>query len=183
MSMISPFLNHLLASESWARDALKPFAGQIVEVRPSPLPPLRLAIRDDGLVGPAGEGAPALVITLKPDAPAAMLRGQDHFLHAIEVSGNAKLADAVMLLARNLRWDVEEDLSRVLGDVAAHRLAGAARDFAAWQADAARRLSGPLAEYFTVESGLLASRAELESFAAAAAKLRDDLERLEQRVR
>ena len=36
---------------------------------------------------------------------------------------------------------------------------------------------------FTMLSGLLASRAELESFATAAAKLRDDVERLEQRVR
>ena len=104
-------------------------------------------------------------------------------MHAVEVSGNAKFADAVMLLARNLRWDYEEDLSRVLGDVAAHRIAGTARDLAAWQADAGRRLAESLADYFTAESGLLASRAELESFAAAAARLRDDLDRLEQRVR
>jgi len=181
--MITSFLNHMLGSEAWAREALAPFAGQIVEIRPTPLPPLRLAIREDGLVASAGEGEPALVVTLKAEAPAAFLRGQEHFLHAVEVAGNAKLADAVMLLARNLRWDVEEDLSRVVGDVAAHRLAGAARDFAAWQADAARRLADSLSEYFTAESGLLASRAELESFSAAAAKLRDDLERLEQRVR
>jgi ubiquinone biosynthesis protein UbiJ len=176
-------LNHLLAGEPWAREALAPFAGQIVEIRPSLLPPLRLAIREDGLLERAADGEPALVITLKPDAPAALLRGKDHFLHAVEVSGNAKLADAVMLLARNLRWDFEEDLSRVVGDVAAHRVAGAARDFAAWQADAARRIAESLADYFTAESGLLASRADLEGFAAAAARLRDDLERLEQRVR
>jgi ubiquinone biosynthesis protein UbiJ len=104
-------------------------------------------------------------------------------MHAVEVSGNAKLADAVMLLARNLRWDYEDDLSRVFGDIAAHRIAGVARDLAAWQADIGRRLAGSLADYLTAESGLLASRAELESFAAAAARLRDDLERLEQRVR
>jgi len=176
-------LNHLLAAEPWAREALAPFAGQIVEIRPPFVPPLRLAILEDGLLAMASEGEPALRITLKPDAPAALLRGPEHFMHAVEVSGNAKLADAVMLLARNLRWDYEEDLSRVVGDVAAHRIAGTARDFAAWQADAGRRLAESLADYFTAESGLLASRAELESFAAAAARLRDDLERLEQRVR
>jgi ubiquinone biosynthesis protein UbiJ len=181
--MIHGAINHLLAAELWAREALMPFAGQIVEIRPAPLPPLRLVIREDGLVGRAPEGEPALVITLKPEAPAALLRGKEHFLHAVEVSGNAKLADAVMLLARDLRWDFEEDLSRLVGDIAAHRIAGAARDFAAWQADAARRMAESLSDYFTVESGLLASRAELESFAAAAARLRDDLERLEQRVR
>ena len=181
--MIEAGLNHLLQGEPWAREALAPFAGQIVEIRPAFLPPLRLAIVEGGLVGTAAEGEPALVVTLKPDAPAALLRGEEHFMHAVEVSGNARLADAVMLLARNLRWDYEEDLSRVFGDVAAHRIAGAARDLAAWQADAGRRLAGSLADYLTAESGWLASRAELESFAAAAARLRDDLERLEQRVR
>jgi ubiquinone biosynthesis protein UbiJ len=181
--MLEHPLNHLLAGEAWARDALKPFAGQIVEIRPAPLPPLRLVVREDGLLDRAPDGEPALVITLKPEAPAAFLRGKEHFLHAVEVSGNAKFADAVMLLARDLRWDFEEDLSRVVGDIAAHRIAGAVRDFAAWQGDAGRRVVESLADYFTVESGLLARRAELESFAAAAARLRDDLERLEQRVR
>jgi ubiquinone biosynthesis protein UbiJ len=181
--MIERALNHLLSGEPWAREALMPFAGQVVEIRPPVLPPLRLAIREDGLLQRATDGEPALVITLKSDAPAALIRGKEHFLHAVEVSGNARLADAVMLLARNLRWDFEEDLSRVVGDIAAHRLAGAARDFAAWQADAARRIAESLSDYFTAESGLLASRTDLDSFAAAAAKLRDDLERLEQRVR
>jgi ubiquinone biosynthesis protein UbiJ len=38
-----------------------------------------------------------------------------------------QLAAEVAWLADNLRWDIEEDLSRVLGDVPAHALAQAAR--------------------------------------------------------
>ncbi len=177
-------LNHLLAAEPWAREKLAPFAGEIVEVHAAPFPALRLAVQDGGLLGAATGDAPAaLVITLKPDAPAALLRGGEHFMHAVEVSGNAKLADAVMLLVRNLRWDYEEDLSRVVGDVAAHRLADAARGFAAWQKDAAERLAEAFADYATEESRLLVRRAELDALAGAAARLRDGVERLEQRIR
>jgi ubiquinone biosynthesis protein UbiJ len=177
-------LNHLLAAEPWAREKLAPFAGEVVEIQAPPFPALRFSIQEDGsLTSAASEATPSLVITLKPDAPAALLRGEEHFMHAVEVAGNAKLADAVMLLVRNLRWDYEEDLSRVVGDVAAHRLADAARGFAAWQKDAAQRLAEAFADYATEESRLLVRRAELDALAGAAARLRDGVERLEQRIR
>lgn len=145
---------------------------------------MRLAIAEGGRVKPAAPEAQAsLRILVKPEAPAALLRGKEHFLHAIEVTGNARLADEVMVLARNLRWDYEEDLSRFVGDVAAHRLAGAARDFLAWQADSARRLASSFAEYATEEKKLVLGRDELDSFAQAISRLRDGVERLEQRVR
>ena len=123
------------------------------------------------------------MLTLKPQAPAALLRGHEHFLREIDVSGNARLADTVMLLARHLRWDFEEDLSRLFGDVAAHRMAEAARGFATWQADAARRLGEALSDYLAGESRLLIQRPELQGLARDAAALRDGVERLEQRMR
>jgi ubiquinone biosynthesis protein UbiJ len=177
-------LNHLLTAEPWAREKLVPFAGEVVELRAPPFPALRFSIQEDGsLTRATSEAMPSLVITLKADAPAALLRGEEHFMRAVEVSGNAKLADAVMLLVRNLRWDFEEDLSRVVGDVAAHRLAGAARGFAAWQKDAAQRLAEAFADYATEESRLLVRHAELDALAGEAARLRDGVERLEQRIR
>ena len=88
-------------------------------------------------------------------------------------------------LARELETlldDAEEQLSRWVGDVAAHRLAGAARTLAELNTDAARRLAEGLIEYALEERRLLVSRAELEAHAAAGARLRDALQRLEERV-
>jgi ubiquinone biosynthesis protein UbiJ len=181
---LAAVLNHLLVSEPWAREQLVSFPGETVELRAPPFPALRFSIQEDGSLARAtSEATPSLVITLKADAPAALLRGEEHFMRAVEVSGNAKLADAVMLLVRNLRWDFEEDLSRVVGDVAAHRLSNAARGFAAWQKDAAQRFAEAFADYATEESRLLVRRAELDALAGAAARLRDGVERLEQRIR
>ena len=39
---------------------------------------------------------------------------------AVDISGNARLATEILALLRYLRWDVEEDLSRIFGDVIAH---------------------------------------------------------------
>jgi ubiquinone biosynthesis protein UbiJ len=175
------FLNRLLEREEWARRKLAPFAGDAVELRPPLLPPARLTILEDGRVRPGGE-APALTIVIKPDALAALGRGEEHLLRAVEISGNARLAAEVVHLVRHLRWDVEEDLSRVVGDAAAHRLANTARAFAAWQGDAARRLVESFAAYATDEKDVLVRRAQLEAHAAEVAALRDALERLGQRI-
>jgi ubiquinone biosynthesis protein UbiJ len=99
------------------------------------------------------------------------------------VAGDERLAAAVMTLLRHLRWDAEEDLSKLLGDVAAHRLVGLARGLAAWQADAARRLAGTLADYAVEEKRLLVSKADFETFASDVSRLRDAVERLEKRAR
>lgn len=174
-------LNRLLAAEPWARERLAPFAGETLELRAAPLPALRLAVAEGGTIQ-AGTAEPSLTMTLKPELLVALARGEEHALRAVDVQGNGRLAAEVLVLARHLRWDVEEDLSRVFGDVVAHRLAGAARAFAAWHVDAAQRLGGALVDYVTDEKPLLVRRAELETFAEPLTRLRDALARLEKRL-
>lgn len=174
-------LNHLLRAEPWARERLAPFAGEIVEIDAPPLPALRLTIAEGGGVEPGGARA-GLVVRVSPAIVAGLARGEEHALRSVEVSGNARLASEVMVLARHLRWDFEEDLSRLFGDVAAHRLAAAARALAAWHVDAARRISAALADYATEERRLLVRRDEFAALGADVARLRDALERLDKRV-
>ena len=173
-------LNRLLESEPWARERLAPFAGECVELRAPMLPAVRFAIVEGGRVAPGGE--PSLRIALRPGALAGLARGEDHFMREVDIEGNARLAQEVLHLARHLRWDFEEDLSKVFGDAAAHAMAGAVRSFAAWQVDAARRLGEGIMEYALEESRLLAPRAQFAAFAGEVVRLRDALERLEKRL-
>src|SRR4051812_7122306 len=176
-------LNHLLAREDWARNKLAPFAGEVVELRLPPMPALRLAITQGGLAATAEAGAETtLTLSGKPGLLAALSKGEEHVMRAVEISGNARLATEILELLRYLRWDVEEDLSRVVGDVVAHRVVGTARQFAAWQADAGRRLAENVMEYAIEERRLVVAREEFDAFAAEVAALRDDLDRLQQRV-
>ena len=175
-------LNRLLEAEPWARERLAPFAGMTVELRAPPLPSLRFVILPGGTLEAGGDD-PKLTLTVRPDALPALLQSEEHFVRSVDVAGDERLAAAVMLLMRHLRWDAEEDLSRLVGDVAAHRLVGLARGFAAWQADAARRLAESLRDYAVEEKRVLVATAEFSHFSAEVARLRDAIDRLEKRVR
>jgi ubiquinone biosynthesis protein UbiJ len=187
MLLETPFaaaLNHVLRSEAWARERLAPFAGQTVEIRPAFLPALRFSISSEGLVDPAAPSQPSdLRIVIRSEAPAAALKGEEALLRAVDVTGDAKLAEAVMALVRHLRWDYEEDLSRVFGDVVAHRMGEGLRALAAWAPDTAQRFAESFAGYATDEAKLVLGRPELERFAAEVSELRDAVERLEARIK
>ena len=176
-------LNRLLESESWARERLAPFCGETVALRSPPLPELRLRIIEGGWTAPAEPGAQvSLALTIGPGTVFALPRGADLAMQEVEVTGNTRLADEVLFLARYLRWDIEEDLSRVLGDALAHRLVGDARRFAAAVADSAGRVAGALMDYAVEERGLVTRRDEHQALAEANARLYEAIERLEKRI-
>jgi ubiquinone biosynthesis protein UbiJ len=178
-------LNRLLEGETEARARLAAFSGSVIEVRAPLVPALTFSILPGGRIEAGGE-QPALVMSLKPGFLAALAKGEDYLMREVEVSGDSRLAAEVLGLIAHLREAapdiVEENLSRVFGDIAARRMAGAARDFLAWQADAAGRVAAAFADYATEESRLLVARPEHASFAAEVARLRDALERLEKRI-
>jgi ubiquinone biosynthesis accessory factor UbiJ len=156
-------LNQLLERERWARERLERFAGRSAELRAPLLPPLRLTVGADGRIEPGGP-EPEAIVTLDG------------------VSGTGEFADELRYLAKHLRWDAEEELSRVFGDVAAQRIGDAVRALARWQLDATRRVGEALADYATAESGALVRRTELADFAAEVERLRAAIERLERRL-
>jgi ubiquinone biosynthesis protein UbiJ len=72
-------------------------------------------------------------------------------MRGARIAGAADFAEALGSVLRKLDWDAEEDLSRVVGDIAAHRIVKTAGGFAAAQAEAARRLADNFAEYLRYE--------------------------------
>ena len=123
-----------------------------------------------------------LTLTIKPGALPHLLSGSDALLQHVDISGNADLASTVQFLFRNLKWDAEEDLSKLIGDIAARRIAAAGRDFFAWQKDALLRTGQNFAEYWTEEQPLLARPEEVARFSRDVETLRDDVTRLEARL-
>ena len=141
------------------------------------------AVGTEGLlVASLPEAEPSLTLTVRPGALAALARGVDHALREVDVAGNARLATEVLFLARHLRWEAEEDLSRVFGDALAHRMVGDARRLAQGLAEAGCRVAGTLIDYAVEERRLAVRREEHDALARDNARLRDALERLEKRV-
>lgn len=183
-------INHLLGQAAWTREKLRGFAGQCVRIEWSP--PVLAAvsvmfeIAPDGLLAVplAGvDSVAAVSIVLPSDTPLLVLRGQEALLRETRISGSAEFAETLGYVLRHLRWDAEEDLARVVGDIAAHRLVGGATAFAAWQRDKLTALAENLGEYLTEERPAIVRRPASADFAAGVAAVQADLERLAQRLR
>ena len=176
-------LNHLLDQQVWAREKLRAHAGRIIEFRSPPLPSTQLRVDEAGRVTAAPQADSDLVVTVKPGVVPFLLRRGSDTSQAFEFTGHAGLGETVRELLQNLEWDAEEDLSRVVGDAAAHRMMAASRDLIAWQREAFERLAQNVAEYLGEERPVLLRRPLFESFARDNRELIEKLEKLEERVR
>ena len=176
-------VNHLLKAEPWARAQLAPHVNKTLHVVVQPFT-IRLAVAPDGTVARATMSSIAdTTVTLPYSAIARVLGGgSDAVLRDMRLEGDAEFAQAVSLLAKNLRWDVEEDLSKVVGDVASHRAVSAARKANAEIRRANERMAANLSEYLLDENPQLVRPRAVQMLADGVRKLRDDLARLEKRV-
>jgi len=174
-------LNHLLQGAAWARGRLAPFAGRTLRLTVPPLH-LHLVVDQDGFLTETGAETFDVEITLPAATPLLVLGGAQAATRDARISGSAEFADAVGFVLRNLRWDFEEDLSRGIGDIAAHRIATQLKTFGAWQQDAAQRLGENLVEYLTEERPTLARPTAIAEFSAGVQRLDADLAALESRL-
>jgi ubiquinone biosynthesis accessory factor UbiJ len=173
-------LNHVIARSPWAQEKLAPFAGREALFVMSPLR-LQLLISADGKFA-KGNGTPDVEITLPANTPLIALQGTDKAMRNAHINGSVEFADTLGFVLRHLSWDFEEDLSRVVGDIAAHRIAESLRTLTAWQKQAAQNLAENTAEYLRDETGMLPSPQEISVFSSEVDRLRDDLARLEKRL-
>lgn len=163
---------------------LSPVAGEKAE---SLLPAWQSDARigADGTLSAVSGETPAATLTVRPSADAlfaALKDGPQALGASLRIEGDVMLASALGQVARSLHWDVEEDLSRVVGDVAAHR-AGMGWRAAREQASVVReRARDALAQHLGHDEGVLVSRAEFEAFAADLRALAQQLTQLEARV-
>ena len=102
---------------------------------------------------------------------------------SLELTGDAHKAERFQRLLAFAKPDVEEEFSSVVGDAAAHRLGQLARGLGEWGRDARSTMGANIREYLQEESRDIPSRYEMEGFAADVGTLRDDVDRLEARIR
>ena len=102
---------------------------------------------------------------------------------AVEIRGDAELAQRFRELAMLLKPDVEEELSKLIGDTPAHQALRLARAAVGFGRRAAVTGVRNVAEYLAHERRDLVPRAEAEDFHRGVERLREDLDRLEARTR
>jgi len=175
-------LNHVLRSAPIAMERLRRHAGRTAVFHVGPVM-LAFTVQTNGEVTAALPAASRdLTVRVSPFLLPRLAAHEEAAYREIEMQGDMELAQEISFLARHLTWDVEEDLSRVVGDIAAHRMVSGAKGFARWGREAALRASQGAAEYWTEESPLIASRVKVGSFLRDVSDLRDAVERLDKRA-
>jgi ubiquinone biosynthesis accessory factor UbiJ len=175
-------LNHVLNGQPWLCQRLVPFAGRTAELEMAPAT-LMVSVGADGQLVPAAADAAADVLVRIPVSAALMLAtGDERARSRIQVTGDAAFAAVLAGVLQELRWDIEEDLSGIVGDIAAHRMVATGRSLLDWQRQAAHNLLQACAEFLTEERPVLAQRLEVERWVQDVDLLRDAVERLEKRI-
>ncbi len=175
-------INHLLAKEAWARDALMMHAGKEACIDASTLT-LRVRVTADGMVEASNaEQAANVTIRVKLADLPLIAQNPERAFSYVKIEGDAEFANTISQVSKGLRWEAEHDLERVVGPIAANRLVGGARGLF----DAARlgqqKLAENVAEYFLEEKPLLIRPAMVDEYGAEVSRLRDDVERTAKRI-
>lgn len=176
-------LNHLLQSESWARRRLQAYAGKTARFRLPPLVDLALTVQAGGEVSAAASDSPCdAIFTLHPALFPRLLANNTDACPEIRISGDSAFADEILQIVKSLRWDVEEDLSRIMGDVLAHRVIRTGDNLIQWQKGVLHNLLQTMTEYWTEEQPVLAKPVDMREVTREISRLSADTRRLEERL-
>jgi ubiquinone biosynthesis protein UbiJ len=120
--------------------------------------------------------APALLQMLRRATPSA------HSRASIQIKGDAEIADRYRELFALARPDLEEELSRWVGDLPARHLSQLAKSVRSWARRARRTAGENIAEYLQEEGRDLVAKPELEEFLRGVDSAREAVDRIEARI-
>ena len=180
-------INRQIHATTPAREICREIAGSVVAVRVSDSSLATYFHIDDNGVTMTGRyiDEPDVIITgsllslarlATPSATEAIRDG------SVSLHGEARVAQSFQQLLRYARPDVEEELSNLIGDSAAHTLGVFARRAREWGISARETMQQNISEYLQEESRAVPSRDEVEAFQHDVETLRDDVARFEARL-
>lgn len=174
-------LNQALDADPALQARLCEHAGKSVRLA---LPGFAATLRVDeqGRLQQSSSASPEVEIHIPLDA---VLEWQVDRLAArqrLRLEGDPELVLLMSDLLGRSHWDAEELLSRLVGDIAAHRILKVWRDRKERGQDRWQRLSETVSDYMQFETRLIVSKPEVEHFNQQVDILRYQLARLDQRL-
>lgn len=120
---------------------------------------------------------PALLQMFRAATPAAQTRS------SVQIRGDAEIANLYRALFAAARPDLEEELSRWVGDLPARHLSQLALSVRSWARRARRTAGENIAEYLQEEGRDLVTKTEMEEFLRGVDGIRDGADRIEARLK
>ena len=176
-------INHIIHGESWACKRLQNYAGKIIRIHVFPLIDFTFTIQDDGQIStmPSGTTTDAC-ISLPASMLPFLLTKSDAVYNNIKTLGNDAVAKELIDIGKHLRWDIAQDLSKIIGDIPANRVVQAGNTLLEWHTKNIQNFSETLAEYYLEEQPVLTKTLSINHFITEVEQLHKDTNTLEQRI-
>ena len=139
---------------------------------------VRLDVTHEGEVDVNIRGTPVNMLAYLLSNPGS----GEGFTGRLEVSGDVGLAQRFQKIVKDIDLDWEEHLSHWFGDTLAHKLGKVVRSSVRFAKDTRRTLELDVSEYLRYEKDVLPELNEVNEYITAIDVLRDDVERLKQRI-
>lgn len=176
------FLQHITHQNSWAKPHLKPFAGQIITFDFSLLR-MSLIILEDGSLATSPDNAlPNATVFIPPSLALRLVSGDAHAKTLIKVDGDVHVATEVSKVLQQMRWDIEEDISHITGDIAAYKIGEVTQSMFAQAKKQTTQLADMVTEYWQEEKPMIAKKRHVEAFNTEVDILRNDVERFQKKL-
>jgi len=187
LARLEEMLNRNVAGSRRAQELCRKLDGRAlaIELKGTPLVlfmeardgRLELSERRDAPADARLSGTPLALLALAGPGAEGRLRSGN-----VRIEGDAEIAQAFRELLEQTRPELEEELSRIVGDVAARRVANFARELVDFGRRASDSLATSAAEYLQEEGRDVPVRLEVEEYLREVDRLRDDVERFEARL-
>ena len=179
--LILNIVNHLLKRDD-NREHLANCSGKSFEID-LPLGAMKFTVVEKGFLDLAEKAAEVdVVIKIPSKAISTWPLGFEEFRKNIEIYGNGDFAGTLAKVFGEIKWDYEDDLSQLIGDILAHRVVNGVEEFNRTIRTAHDSFAHNLGEYITEEANILVTGNEVVHYADAVDELRDSVERLEQKL-
>jgi len=180
-------LNRNIAALSRAAALTKRLEGSTLQVDVDGFTRVRASCSSGRLALLAGDDSPAdAVISGSPPALLQMFRAATPSAQtrsSVQIRGDAEVANLYRDLFTAARPDLEEELSRWVGDLPARHLSQLAKSVRTWARRARRTAGENIAEYLQEEGRDLVTKTEVEEFLRGVDGVRDDVDRIEARLK
>lgn len=180
--LIQLVLKHLMAQNAWAATQLTPFAQRTFTID-FKVSQVTLTVLEHGeLVIAADTASSDAIMHLPPSLALRLIRQDPLAMQLVKIEGDSAFATEIAKVLAGIRWDIEGDLSHIVGDVAAYQMVQLSQQTFQHMRRGSQQLSEMLVEYWQEERPLLAKKAGVLHFNQAVDTLREDLARLQARV-
>ena len=174
-------LDHLLSQNDWMQSKLVEHKNKIIIIKISDLK-LILKVDENGLLHSLNEAEKFdCIIKLTVNSFISQLINNNN--SNISIEGDLELANQVAQVLKKIEWDIEEDLSKYIGDIPAIKTTKILKKVVTKGQKNIGNITGALLEYWQEENKILTKKINVEIFNSEVDKIVEDTERLEARIK